>query len=124
MRRTTRSTSRVENGKATGWLEGHRRSFGGRPIRVLTAENHYHDDAITPPAVHNEHFGIEHEGARRRLLSLSLNSKQIIVRDSGHYIQFDRPKVVIDAIVGELHEHYPGRNSGGRMRSLAKARRW
>jgi hypothetical protein len=32
------------------------------------------------------------------LLSLSENSKQIIAKNSGHFIIIDRPDVVIDAI--------------------------
>jgi pimeloyl-ACP methyl ester carboxylesterase len=89
------------------WLERHRRSFGSRPVRVLTAENHFHDDDMTPPALHNKHFAYEHDWAQAqgRLLSLSTDSKQVLVRGSGHYIQFDKPKVVIDAILGELHSH-------------------
>jgi pimeloyl-ACP methyl ester carboxylesterase len=86
------------------WLARHRRSFGSRPIRVLTAEDHFHDDDMTPPALHGKHFAYELDWARaqRRLLSLSTDSKQVLVRDSGHYIQFDRPNVVIDAILSEL----------------------
>lgn len=87
------------------WLDRHRRSFGSRPIRVLTAVDHFYDDDMTPPALHDKHFAYEKDWVetQRRLLSLSSNSKQIIVPSSGHYIQFDKPKVVIDAILGELH---------------------
>jgi pimeloyl-ACP methyl ester carboxylesterase len=86
------------------WLERHRRSFGSRPVRVLTAENHFYDDDMTPPALHSKHFAYEHDWVRaqRRLLSLSTDSKQTLVRGSGHYIQFDRPEVVIHAILDEL----------------------
>ena len=86
------------------WLDTHRRSFGSRPIRVLTAQNHFHDDATTPPALHRKHVAFEHDWTRtqRQLLLLSTDAKQILVPNSGHYIQFDRPKIVIDAILGEL----------------------
>jgi pimeloyl-ACP methyl ester carboxylesterase len=86
------------------WLQMHRRSFGKRPIRVLTAQNHFEDNAATPPAVHQKHLGFEADWARtqRRLLSLSSDSQQTLVPKSDHYIQFDQPKVVIDAILGEL----------------------
>lgn len=86
------------------WLARHRRSFGSRPIRVLTAEDHFHDDDMTPPALHRKHFAYELDWARtqRRLLSLSSDSQQILVRPSGHYIQFDQPNVVIHAISSEL----------------------
>jgi pimeloyl-ACP methyl ester carboxylesterase len=86
------------------WLQTHRRSFGRRPIRVLTAQDHFHDDAATPPALHRKHAALEQRWARtqRRLLGLSSGARQILVPNSGHYIQFDRPKVVIDAILSEL----------------------
>jgi pimeloyl-ACP methyl ester carboxylesterase len=86
------------------WLTAHRRSFGTRPIRVITAEDHFSDDDLTPPAVHLKHFAHEREWVRaqHKLLSLSSNSKQILVRKSTHYVQFDQPKVVIDAILSEL----------------------
>ncbi|MGH8319855.1 MAG: hypothetical protein ACREUL_18105 [Steroidobacteraceae bacterium] len=86
------------------WLETHRRSFGRRPIRVLTAQNHFYDNATTPAALHRKHVAFEHDWARiqRRLLSLSTDSKQTLVPNSGHYIQLDQPKVVIDAILSEL----------------------
>jgi pimeloyl-ACP methyl ester carboxylesterase len=89
------------------WLVRHRRSFGQRPIRVLTAQNHYDDNDKTPPAVHKKHVAYEQGWARtqRRLLSLSTDSKQILVPHSDHYIQFDQPGVVIDAILGEVQEH-------------------
>ncbi len=86
------------------WLKTHRRSFGRRPIRVLTAQDHFHDTAATPPALHRKHAALEQRWARtqRRLLGLSSGASQILVPNSGHYIQFDRPKVVIDAILSEL----------------------
>jgi pimeloyl-ACP methyl ester carboxylesterase len=58
----------------------------------------------TPPALHRKHAALEQRWARtqRRLLGLSSGARQILVPNSGHYIQFDRPKVVIDAILSEL----------------------
>ncbi len=35
---------------------------------------------------------------QQELASLSTQGRQIIVKDSGHYIQWDQPKVVVDAI--------------------------
>jgi len=86
------------------WLQNHRRSFGNRPIRVLTAETHFHDDDQTPAAMHAEHLSVEHDWApaQHRLLSLSKNARQLFVGGSTHYIQFDKPNVVIDAILGEF----------------------
>lgn len=91
----------------TNWLIAHRRSFGSRPLRILTAQNHSYDNAKTPPVVHKKHMAEEREHARTqaRLLSLSTDSKQVLVPDSGHYIQLDQPQIVIDAILGELPKH-------------------
>ncbi|MGB9429493.1 MAG: alpha/beta hydrolase [Gammaproteobacteria bacterium] len=86
------------------WLVKHRQSFGDRPLVILTAQNHSYDNAKTPPALHAKHLAFERAWARtqRRFLSLSTNAKQILVPDSGHYIQLDQPQVVINAILGEL----------------------
>lgn len=91
----------------TTWLIAHRHSFGDRPLMILTAQNHHYDNAKTPPAVHKKHMAEEREHARTqaRLLSLSTDSKQVLVPDSGHYIQLDQPQIVIDAILGELPKH-------------------
>ena len=86
------------------YLIRHRRSFGSRPIRVLTAQNHYYDDSKTPPAAHRKHLKEEREEAQTqaRWLSLSSNSRQEFAMKSGHYIELDQPAVVIDAIREEL----------------------
>lgn len=86
------------------WLKAHRRSFGRRPLRVLTAQNHFGDSPATPQKVHQKHIEYEADWARtqRRLLSLSSDSRQILVPKSGHYIQLDQPQVVIAAILSEL----------------------
>ncbi|MGH8397091.1 MAG: alpha/beta fold hydrolase [Gammaproteobacteria bacterium] len=94
----------------TVWLIKHRRSFGDRPLVILTAMNHHYDNAKTPPAIHKKHMAAEHEHAltQARLLSLSTNAKQVLVPNSGHYIQLDQPQVVIDAILSAL----PKRGNG------------
>jgi pimeloyl-ACP methyl ester carboxylesterase len=93
------------------YLRSHLRSFGSRPVRVLTAQNHFYDTSKTPPALHRKHLMFEHKEALRqaRWLSLSSNSKQIFAMKSGHYIELDQPQVVIDAIRQEIsiarHRH-------------------
>ncbi len=102
------SISEMQNIPAdTNWLIEHRRSFGDRPLVILTAQNHDYDNAKTPPAVHKKHMASEHEHAltQARLLPLSTDAKQTLVPDSGHYIQLDQPQIVIDAILGELPKH-------------------
>lgn len=86
------------------WLTEHRRSFGNRPLRILTAQNHSYDTAKTPAAVHRKHVADERDWARTqsRYLSLSTDSKQILVPNSGHYIQLDQPQIVLDAIRSEV----------------------
>ncbi|MGB6485304.1 MAG: alpha/beta hydrolase [Steroidobacteraceae bacterium] len=86
------------------WLLAHRRSFGDRPLVILTAQNHHYDNAKTPAAIHKKHLASERDHARTqaRFLSLSADAKQVLVPNSGHYIQLDQPQVVIDAILGEL----------------------
>jgi pimeloyl-ACP methyl ester carboxylesterase len=88
------------------YLQRHRRSFGSRPVRVLTAQNHHSDTAKTPPALHRKHLAEERDEARNqaRWLMLSSNSKQIFAYKSGHYIELDQPYIVINAIRDVLNE--------------------
>jgi pimeloyl-ACP methyl ester carboxylesterase len=88
------------------YLQTHLRSFGSRPVRVLTAQNHYYDTATTPARVHARHLADERQEARvqARWLTLSSNSKQIFAYQSGHYIELDQPDLVIGAIHDVLIE--------------------
>lgn len=92
------------------WLVQHRRSFGDRPLVILTAQNHHYDNTKTPPAIHKEHLAFERDHAltQARFIPLSTDAKQVLIPNSGHYIQLDQPQIVIDAILGEL----PKRGSG------------
>jgi pimeloyl-ACP methyl ester carboxylesterase len=76
------------------YLQQHRRSFGSRPIRVLTSGNHG-VPADAPDRVKYEH---EITQAQARWLELSSNSKQTFAHNSSEYIQFDDPDTVISAI--------------------------
>lgn len=82
------------------WLQRHRRSLGSLPIRVLTSGNHGvgHLDHRPPDTPEHLEYEKENTQAQRSLLALSSDSKQILVRDSSEYIQFDRPAAVINAI--------------------------
>ena len=82
------------------YLQQHRRSFGARPIRVLTSGNHGVGHLETKPADTPEHMKYEQETtlAQARWLELSSNAKQIFARHSSEYIQFDEPETVINAI--------------------------
>jgi hypothetical protein len=82
------------------WLQQHHRSFGSRPIRVLTSGNHGVGHLERKPPDTPEHLKYEQEttAAQARWLSLSSNAKQIFARNSSEYIQFDEPETVINAI--------------------------
>ncbi|HXW93000.1 MAG TPA: alpha/beta hydrolase [Terriglobales bacterium] len=82
------------------YLQQHRRSFGTRPIRVLTSRNHAVGHLETKPEDTPEHVKYEQEAtlAQARWLGLSSNAKQIFARHSSEYIQFDEPQTVITAI--------------------------
>jgi hypothetical protein len=81
-------------------MQQHRRSYGARPIRVLTSGNHGVGHLETKPADTPEHLKYERETtlAQARWLGLSSNAKQIFARHSSEYIQFDEPETVITAI--------------------------
>ena len=82
------------------YLQQHRRSFGTRPIRVLTSGNHGVGHLDERPADTPKHLYYERENTRAqsRWLTLSSNSKQIFPRHSSEYIQFDEPATLINAI--------------------------
>lgn len=86
------------------WLQKHQRSFGSRPIRVLTSGNHAvgHLEAQRPTSLKHLKYEYEVALAQSRWLSLSSNARQIFTGHSSEYIQFDQPDVVVDAV----HEVY------------------
>jgi pimeloyl-ACP methyl ester carboxylesterase len=82
------------------WLQQHRRSFGSRPIRVLTSGNHGVGHLERKPPDTPKHLEYEQQTslAQARWLALSSNSKQIFAHNSSEYIQFDDPETVINAL--------------------------
>lgn len=82
------------------WLQRHRRSFGSLPVRVLTSGNHGvgHLDAKPPDMPQHLEYEKENTLAQARWLTLSSDSKQIFVRASSEYIQFDQPAPMIEAV--------------------------
>jgi len=82
------------------YLQQHNRSFGSRPIRVLTSGNHGVGHLERKPPDTPEHVKYEEETTRAqaRWLALSSNSKQIFTRNSSEYIQFDEPETLIKAV--------------------------
>src|SRR5215471_10565436 len=82
------------------YLQQHRRSFGSRPIRVLTSGNHGVGSLESKRPDTPKHLKYEQETtlAQARWLVLSSNSKQVFARNSSEYIQFDEPDTVINAV--------------------------
>ena len=82
------------------YLQQHRRSFGSRPIRVLTSGNHGVGHLEEKPPDTPKHLKYEKEItlAQARFLTLSSNSKQIFAHHSSEYIQFDDPETFINAV--------------------------
>ncbi len=82
------------------YLQQHRRSFGSRPIRVLTSGNHGVGHLEEKPPDTPKHLKYEQETtlAQARCLTLSSNSKQIFAHNSSEYIQFDEPETLINAV--------------------------
>jgi pimeloyl-ACP methyl ester carboxylesterase len=67
-------------------------SFGSYPVRVLTATDH-------PVSPAREELW---ESMLASLAAEATNGEQVIVRGSGHYIQLDRPDVVVQSILETL----------------------
>src|SRR5271169_1244144 len=88
------------------YLQQHRRSFGSRPIRVLTSGNHGVGHLESKPPDTPKHLKYEQEStlAQARWLELSSNAKRIFAHNSSKYIQFDEPETVINAI-REVYDH-------------------
>lgn len=82
------------------YLQQHRRSFGSRPIRVLTSGNHGvgHLDKKPPDTPKHVEYERETTLAQSRWLALSSNARQIFPRNSSEYIQFDQPEIVVNTI--------------------------
>ena len=69
---------------------------GGLPVIVLSHDPTLHDSSL-PPEVDSE-TNLAWEKMQEELNHLSTNSELIVAKRSGHYIQHDRPDVVVAAI--------------------------
>ena len=84
-------------------VQAQERSLGDLPLVVLTATTHGEDQM--PPALRASLHAFEPEWRKShmRIAALSTRGKYELVQ-SGHYIQFDHPDVVIDAVDEVLAE--------------------
>ena len=82
------------------WLQEHRRTLGSTPVRILTSGNHGVGHLENPPEPTIAHLKYEYDRAvaQSRWLTLSTDAKQIFVKSSSEYIQFDQPDAVRDAV--------------------------
>ena len=67
--------------------------LGNKPLVDISAGN-----APPIPAPAAEQWRSKYTELHSKLLSLSINSKELTAENSGHFIIIDRPDVVIDAI--------------------------
>lgn len=82
------------------WLQDHRRSLGRTPVRILTSGNHGvgHLDHPPEPTLDQLKYEYDRAVAQSKWLTLSTDARQIFVRGSSEYIQFDQPDAVIAAV--------------------------
>lgn len=82
------------------WLQDHRRTLGSTPVRILTSGNHGvgHLDRLPEPTIEHLKYEYDRALAQSKWLTLSTDAKQIFVKASSEYIQFDRPDAVVDAV--------------------------
>jgi hypothetical protein len=78
------------------YLKTHRRSLGSRPLRVIITAFHT-SPTSTRPAAERIKFNETYRTSGAKLLDLSTNSKKILA-DTGAFVQFEKPDIVIDAI--------------------------
>lgn len=82
------------------YLEENWRSFGTRPIRVLSTGYHgiHRIDPARPKSAEQQLYEDNVARAQARWLELSSNARQLFTDKSSEYIPFDQPDFVIDAI--------------------------
>jgi hypothetical protein len=77
-------------------LEAVTANFGDKPLIVLTRGNEIGNPGFTAEqsAAMNQAWKAGHD----RLAALSTHGSNTVVPGSGHYIQYDQPQAVIDAV--------------------------
>jgi pimeloyl-ACP methyl ester carboxylesterase len=73
-----------------------RKTFGDMPIIVLTHAPHAKGQNETQEQV--DQRTLLREDLHSQIAAMSTRGVNIIVPNAGHYIQFDRPQIVIDAV--------------------------
>ncbi|MEM9361755.1 MAG: alpha/beta hydrolase [Bacteroidota bacterium] len=73
------------------------KDFGEIPLTVITAAYPNGIEWVNTPELEEEYLEL-HTNLQRDLLNLSTKSKQIIAQKSGHYVTFDEPGIIVDAV--------------------------
>jgi hypothetical protein len=102
------------------YLVHHSRSWGSRPIRVLSTGKHgvHALDPTRPLDPEQQKYQQEVEREQARWLELSSNSKQLFSDKCSEYIPFDQPSLVVDAIRDGVHAEQVERNTGSPKRTF------
>lgn len=105
---------------------GELRGFGNRPLRVLTAARPLESAVLIAEGL-SPAQGERLQSVSRRLhegqAAAARCGRHVVVRDASHYIQFDRPDAVVDAIVEVVAMMRSGACARGAGRALAAAHR-
>ncbi|HEX5258615.1 MAG TPA: alpha/beta hydrolase [Sphingomicrobium sp.] len=88
------------------YLQAHRRSLGSRPLRVILAAYEIPPTSRLP-AEQRIRFNDGFRKGGMNLLTLSTNAK-LITTDTGAFVQWEKPDIVIDAI-REVYDQASGR---------------
>lgn len=78
------------------YLKAHRKSLGSRPLRLITTAYHI-PPTSTRPSEERIKFNEGKRAFEAKLLDLSSNAKMIRA-DTGPFVQFEKPDIVIQAI--------------------------
>jgi hypothetical protein len=87
-------------------------ALGDLPLIVLTAGMTAEEEYAQLPESVRSMVSLDllakvyaaHQEAQRGLAGLSTRGKQVIATESGHYIQWDQPELVIDAVRDVMDE--------------------
>jgi pimeloyl-ACP methyl ester carboxylesterase len=98
------------------YLEQNSRSFGSRPVRVLSTGYHgiHEIDPTRPKTTEQQKYEDEVARGQARWLALSSDARQLFTSNSSEYIPFDQPDFVVDAI----HQVYVASGGGGSTPTL------
>jgi pimeloyl-ACP methyl ester carboxylesterase len=99
----TRQTVAAEDARASesGNQARSAGNIGDRPLIVLTGGRMtFRPDPLTSPEIQAQLRDLWITGLQGQLAKLSTRGRQIVLKDSGHLVQFERP----DAVISAVHE--------------------